>query len=200
MDRAENLFYPVNLGLFFTFFMQTVFLNERVVVKTGDITREAVGAIVNAANSTLLGGGGVDGAIHRAGGPQILEECEKIRRDEFPHGLPTGRAVITSGGSLPARYVIHTVGPVYGMNQGRDAELLADCYRSSLELAAQKNIISIAFPAISTGAFGYPRHEAAEVASVAINEFLEIDQTVEEVRLVFFSASDAENFVRHQRF
>src|SRR5688572_22289801 len=120
--------------------MPTEFLNNRVMVKVGDITREQTAAIVNAANSTLLGGGGVDGAIHRAGGMRILEECEKIRREQYPNGLPAGRAVITSGGNLPAPFVIHTVGPVYGMNQGRDAELLADCYRNSLQLAVENNL------------------------------------------------------------
>jgi O-acetyl-ADP-ribose deacetylase len=179
------------------------FLDGRVVVKTGDITREETEAVVNAANSTLLGGGGVDGAIHRAGGPQILAECRAIRRTRYPNGLPDGQAVITSGGNLPAKYVIHTVGPVYGQNQGRDAELLTECYRNSLALAAEKNIISIAFPAISTGAFGYPRHEAAAVASAAIKEFFSEageNLTIAQVRLVFFSAADAEKFIRHQRF
>jgi O-acetyl-ADP-ribose deacetylase len=180
--------------------MEKEFLDSRVIVKVGDITRERADAIVNAANSTLLGGGGVDGAIHRAGGPKILEECREIRRTQFPDGLPTGQAVITTGGNLPARYVIHTVGPVYGMNQGRDAELLAGCYRHSLELAAENNIQTIAFPAISTGAFGYPQHEAAGVASATIKEFLESYQSPRQVRLVFFSAPDAGKFIRHQRF
>lgn len=181
------------------------FLGGRVIVKVGDITREPTDAVVNAANSTLLGGGGVDGAIHRAGGAQILAECREIRRREYPDGLPVGKAIITAGGNLPAKYVIHTVGPVYGTNQGRDAELLAACYRSSLALAAEKNIISIAFPAISTGAFGYPQHEAARIASAAIKEFLTAaadndESVVAEVRLVFFSAPDAEKFIRHQEF
>jgi len=180
--------------------MQTEFLNCRVTVKVGDITREQAAAIVNAANSTLLGGGGVDGAIHRAGGAQILEECQKIRRARYPHGLPTGKAVITSGGNLPARFVIHTVGPVYGMNQGKDAGLLADCYRNSLLLAIENNLETIAFPAISTGAFAYPRDEAARISSAAIKNFLADNQTIEQVRLVFFSAPDAEKFVKHQVF
>ncbi|MDQ3800040.1 MAG: O-acetyl-ADP-ribose deacetylase [Acidobacteriota bacterium] len=180
--------------------MQTEFLSGRVAVKTGDITREEVDAVVNAANSSLLGGGGVDGAIHLAGGARILEECKEIRRTQFPQGLPTGKAVITSGGNLPARFVIHTVGPVYGTNQGEDAELLADCYRNSLALAVENNLETIAFPAISTGAFGYPRHEAARVASRAMRDFLEENRTIKQVRLVFFSASDAEAFVKHQQF
>src|SRR5712672_1773839 len=113
------------------------FLNGRVIVKVGDLTREETDAIVNAANSTLLGGGGVDGAIHDGGGPQILEECKEIRRTRFPKGFPTGEAIITSGGNLPARYVIHTVGPIKGRAGERDSELLAACYRNSLALAVE---------------------------------------------------------------
>jgi O-acetyl-ADP-ribose deacetylase (regulator of RNase III) len=168
---------------------------------TGDLTGQRVDVIVNAANSTLLGGGGVDGAIHRAGGPRILEECKEIRRTNFPEGLPTGEAVMTTGGQLPARYVIHTVGPIYGRHQGMEAELLKRCYQNSLRLAAEHELASIAFPAISTGAFGYPREEAAMVSSAAINEFL-LDQesTLVEIRLVFFHARDARVFVQNQRF
>jgi O-acetyl-ADP-ribose deacetylase len=180
--------------------MQTEFLNGRVTVKVGDITREQAAAIVNAANSTLLGGGGVDGAIHRAGGGQILEECRKIRREQYPQGLPTGKAVITAGGNLPARFVIHTVGPVYGTNQGKDAELLADCYRNSLQLAVENKLETIAFPAISTGVYAYPRDEAAKVSSAAIKDFLAGNQTIRQVQLVFFSAAGAEEFVKHQVF
>jgi O-acetyl-ADP-ribose deacetylase (regulator of RNase III) len=198
MDRRKKIFYPRNPV--FSIFMQTEFLSGRVAVKTGDITRERTDAIVNAANSTLLGGGGVDGAIHRAGGAQILAECQEIRRLQYPQGLPTGKAVITSGGNLTARFVIHTVGPVYGMNQGRDAELLADAYRNSLLLAAENNLETIAFPAISTGVFAYPRDEAARVSSQAIKDFLADNQTIKQVRLVFFSAPDAEKFVKHQVF
>lgn len=167
---------------------------------TGDLTRVVVDAIVNAANSSLLGGGGVDGAIHRAGGASILEECREIRRTQFPDGLPTGQAVITTGGNLPARYVIHTVGPIYGMHDGREAQLLADCYRNSLSLAAARGLRSIAFPSISTGAYAYPRAEAAAVASVAVKEFLSGDDKLAEVRLVFFSPGDANMFLKHQRF
>src|SRR5687767_8872250 len=136
------------------------FINGRVRVLTGDITTQRVEALVNAANSGLLGGGGVDGAIHRAGGKRILEECREIRRTKLPHGLPTGEAVLTTGGMLHARYVIHTVGPVYGLNEGRDAELLSDCYRNSLRLAVERGITTVAFPSISTGAYRYPREEA----------------------------------------
>lgn len=174
------------------------FVDGRVRVSVGDITREAVDAVVNAANSTLLGGGGVDGAIHRAGGPTILEECREIRRTLYPEGLPTGEAVITGGGLLPARFVIHTVGPIYG--RGREAELLASAYRNSLALAASRGLASVAFPSISTGAYGYPREEAAAVASRAIAEFLKGDETLGEVRLVFFSERDVKVFLRHHQF
>lgn len=180
--------------------MTKEFLNSRVIVKVGDLTEEDTDAIVNAANSTLLGGGGVDGAIHRKGGGRILEECRKIRENQYPNGLPTGEAVITGGGNLAARFVIHTVGPIYGMNQENDAELLADCYRNSLSLAAKNDLQTVAFPSISTGAFGYPKHEAAEVSSRAIKRFLETNKRIVEVRLVFFSDSDAARFLKHQNF
>src|SRR5260370_13356627 len=144
---------------------ERLFLDGRVQVVVGDITKKDVEAIVNAAKSSLLGGGGVDGAVHRAGGPKILEESREIRRTRFPEGLPTGEAVITTGGKLPALYVIHTVGPVYGNHRGKEAELLANCYHNSLTLAGERNLPSIAFPAISTGIFGYPLTDAAEVAS-----------------------------------
>ena len=187
-----------------------MFLGGRVTTITGDITGQEVDAIVNAANSSLLGGGGVDGAIHRAGGPAILEECRELRRTRWPAGLPTGEAVITTAGNLPARHVIHTVGPVWGREGGREAELLAACYRNSLALASAHGLDSIAFPAISTGVFGYPTDEAAAVASKAIKEFLVGADTpaaegagasgVKEVWLVFFSPGDAEIFIRHQQF
>lgn len=180
--------------------MQNEFLNNRVIVKVGDITQEDADAIVNAANSTLLGGGGVDGAIHRVGGKQITEECREIRRTKFPSGLPTGEAVITSGGNLAARFVIHTVGPVYGMNGDEDRRLLANCYLNSLRLAAENDLRTIAFPSISTGAFHYPKHEAAAVSSAAIKEFLERNENFTQVRLTFFSESDRAKFLKHQRF
>lgn len=178
------------------------FLNHRVRVVVGDITRQNVDAIVNAANSTLLGGGGVDGAIHRAGGETILRECEELRRTKFPKGLPTGEAAITSGGNLSARHVIHTVGPIYGRHHGREAELLADCYKNSLALAVEHHLTTMAFPFISTGAYGYPRHEAAQVSSAAVKEFLlsAAGASLEEVRLVFFSAGDAQSFLKHHKF
>ena len=176
------------------------FLAGRVSVVVGDITRQDVTAIVNAANSTLLGGGGVDGAIHHAGGPEILKECQEIRRTVYPSGLPAGQAVITTGGNLSAKYVIHTVGPIYGRQPDRESELLAACYQNSLLLARQHSISSIAFPSISTGAYGYPKPEAAKVASAAIKEFLAADEQIQEVRLVFFQQSDARVFLEHQEF
>ena len=176
------------------------FLEGRVQVVVGDITRQDVEAIVNAANSSLLGGGGVDGAIHRAGGPEILEECREMRRTRFPEGLPAGEAVITTGGKLAALYVIHTVGPIYGEHRGKEAELLANCYHNSLTLAVEKNLTSEAFPAISTGVYGYTRAEAAEVASRTIENFLSTDRQLKEVRLVFFQSADAEIFLQSQKF
>jgi O-acetyl-ADP-ribose deacetylase (regulator of RNase III) len=176
------------------------FLNGRVRVLVGDLTRQTVDALVNAANSSLMGGGGVDGAIHRAGGHTIIEECREIRRKQYPQGLPTGEVVMTTGGLLTARHVIHTVGPVYGMHRGQEAELLAACYSNSLHLAARHALSSIAFPAISTGVFGYPRDEAATVSSGAIKAFLENDDKLREVRLVFFKPDDAEVFLKSHRF
>jgi O-acetyl-ADP-ribose deacetylase len=175
-------------------------LNGRVVVKVGDITKEQADAIVNAANGTLMGGGGVDGAIHRAGGPEILKECKKIRETEFPEGLPTGQAVITTAGRMPAKHVIHTVGPVYGKGGTEKAELLSSCYRNSLDLAVEHGLKTIAFPAISTGIYGYPLNEAAAVSSKAIEEFLRGDDSLDEVRLVFFSPADLEAFLKSQIF
>jgi len=180
--------------------MSENFLNGKVFVAVGDITEEKTDAIVNAANSTLLGGGGVDGAIHSKGGERIYKECMKIRENEYPKGLPTGKAVITSGGNLAARFVIHTVGPIYGMNQGKDAELLADCYKNCLNLAAENNLKSLSFPSISTGAFHFPKHEAAKISSRAIKEFLEENNKIEQIRLIFFSQTDADKFLKHQDF
>jgi len=176
------------------------FLSGRVSVTIGDITKEVVDAIVNAANGTLMGGGGVDGAIHRAGGPEILAACKEIRRTRYPDGLPTGQAVITTGGKLPAKHVIHTVGPVYGRGGADKAELLAACYLNSLSLAVEHDLKSIAFPAISTGVYGYPLAEAAKVSSQAIEKFLRADKPIETVRLVFFAAGDAEVFLKHHAF
>lgn len=171
------------------------FFDGRLIVKCGDITTEVVDAIVNAANSTLLGGGGVDGAIHRVGGPSILEECREIRRVQYLDGLPTGQAVITNGGELLAKHVIHTVGPIYGCHGDDDTKLLADCYRNSVALAIENGLTSIAFPSISTGAYGYPKHEAAKVVGEAVRGLLNAHDI--EIRLVFFSPADADSFIRH---
>ena len=179
---------------------QKTIFGDRVIVQIGDITKESVDAIVNAANSMLMGGGGVDGAIHRAGGPEILAACKEIRRTQYPDGLPTGQAVITTGGKLPARHVIHTVGPIYGRGGPDKADLLAACYTNSLRLAADHKLKSVAFPAISTGVYGYPLDEAAVVSSQAIARFLQGEKAVREVRLIFFAARDAEAFLRYQKF
>jgi O-acetyl-ADP-ribose deacetylase (regulator of RNase III) len=161
----------------------------------GDITTQTVDGIVNAANNSLLGGGGVDGAIHRAGGPDILIECRRIRQNRYPAGLPTGQAVSTSGGRLPARRVIHTVGPVWHGGGAGEAELLADCYRNSLQVAVEDGLRTVAFPSISTGIYGYPVTQAAEVALSAIKAFIEAQpDKLEEVRMVLFSTYDLESY------
>jgi len=161
-----------------------------IVLVEGDLTTQEVDAIVNAANSTLLGGGGVDGAIHRAGGPSILAECREIRRTTFPDGLPTGRAVATGGGNLPARWVIHTVGPIYAPSADPAGEL-AYCHTESLRVADELGARTVAFPAISTGAFGYPVREAASVAIEAVRG---AETEVEEVRFVLFGREAFEAF------
>lgn len=156
----------------------------------GDITKQAVDAIVNAANSSLLGGGGVDGAIHRAAGPALLTACRRL------NGCKTGDAKMTPGFNLPARYVIHTVGPVWrGGHQG-EPELLASCYRRSLEIAAENSLTSIAFPNISTGIYGYPKDKAADVAIAAVRQFMEAPSSVERVIFVCF---DTENLALYQQ-
>lgn len=175
------------------------FCGGRVLVKQGDITLETTDAIVNAANSSLYGGGGVDGAIHRAGGDSILGECRKIRESLFPDGLPPGEAVVTSGGNLHATAVIHTVGPVFGEDNNAD-EILAACYLNSLRLAHEHKFESIAFPSISTGAFGFPRDRAAAISSSAVQEFVERISAPKFVSLVFFSDSDLIQFIDHNVF
>ena len=152
----------------------------------GDITSENVDAIVNAANPTLLGGGGVDGAIHRAGGPQILEACKEVRRSAHPEGLPTGQAAVTTGGRLKARFVIHTVGPVFQGGGSNEEALLTDAHRNSLVLADEQGLRSVAFPAISTGVYGYPLDEAARVALTTVKAYLEGETGIELVRFVLF--------------
>ena len=176
------------------------FLNEKVQIAVGDITKQNVDAIVNAANSTLLGGGGVDGAIHAKGGPKILEACRELRRSNFPRGLPTGEAVLTTAGQLPARHVIHTVGPIAASGKEPDAAKLAACYRNSLTLAAEHGLRSIAFPAISTGAYGYPPERAAPVVSAAIESVLTAGTPIKQVRLVFLNEADARTFLNHHKF
>ena len=158
--------------------------SSRIELLRGDITAQDTDAIVNAANTTLLGGGGVDGAIHRAGGPQILAQCKKLG------GCATGDAKITTGGLLPAKYVIHTVGPVYRDGQRGEPRLLASAYRRSMEVAAQHSLSSLAFPSISTGAYRFPIEEAARIALSTISEYLAEQSDIRLVRLVLFSVSD----------
>jgi O-acetyl-ADP-ribose deacetylase len=165
----------------------------RLELVEGDITRQEVEAIVNAANSSLLGGGGVDGAIHRAGGPRILEECRQLG------GCPTGEARITSGGNLKARNVIHTVGPIYKGGGRREAELLASCYRESLKLASAKGITSVAFPSISTGAYGYPMPEAARIALTTVMDYLGQHPEIKLARFVLFGHAAFETYEKALR-
>jgi O-acetyl-ADP-ribose deacetylase (regulator of RNase III) len=162
----------------------------KVRLVKGDITQMETDAIVNAANSTLMDGGGVDGAIHLKGGPQILEECRKIRQTKYPKGLPTGQAVMTSGGNLKAKKVIHTVGPVWRGGTRGEPELLKQAYVNSLRLAVTNGLKSVAFPSISTGAYGYPVEQASLIALKAVREFLEEADGLAEVLLVLFSEGD----------
>lgn len=163
--------------------------DPRIEIVKGDITTLAVDAIVNAANTSLLGGGGVDGAIHRAAGPELLEACRKLG------GCPTGEARLTKGYRLPARYVIHAVGPIWtGGNSNEDA-LLASAYRASLELAVQHGLRSIAFPAISTGAYGFPLERAVPIALNTVQAFLERDQTLQRVLMVCFDAHTYQTYL-----
>jgi len=167
---------------------------ERIELIRGDITKIKVDAIVNAANTSLLGGGGVDGAIHRAGGKAILEDCYKIR--ERQGGCKTGEAVITTGGDLPAKYVIHTVGPVWSKSNSQKAEqLLANAYRNSLKVAIENSIETIAFPNISTGVYHFPKSEAAEIAVKTVNDFLMGNQ---QLKQVIFACFDDENYRIYQ--
>lgn len=168
----------------------------RLVVATGDITKMLVDAVVNAANSSLMGGGGVDGAIHRAGGPAILEECRRIRADRYPDGVPPGDAVITTAGELPAGFVIHTVGPVWSGGKADEPATLARAYGSCLKLAADNALGSIAFPAISTGVYGYPKDLAAVIAYKTIADFVGSHDSPKTVCLVFFSRGDTDIFLK----
>lgn len=168
--------------------------SHRIHLVQGDITKVHTEAIVNAANNSLLGGGGVDGAIHRAGGPAILEACRTIVARQG--GCDTGEAVITTGGNLPATYVIHTVGPVWQGGHKGEPELLANCYRNSLLLAVQNGVKSIAFPNISTGVYGYPKDQAAKVAVETVQAYLQHHAFPEEVSFVVF---DADNLALYQK-
>ena len=163
-------------------------LNTLIVFQRGDITEQDSGAIVNAANSTLLGGGGVDGAIHRAGGPQILEECKQIRNRQGE--CPAGEAVITTGGNLPAEWVIHTVGPIWRGGGHGEPEQLRNAYRNSLQLARERGIRSISFPSISTGAYRFPIDKAAIIALDTVKKFAEEYDVPVEIRFVLFSDND----------
>jgi len=166
---------------------------QRIEITRGDITKTKADAIVNAANSSLLGGGGVDGAIHRAGGPAILEDCKKIVARQG--GCKTGDAVITTAGMLPARFVIHTVGPVWNGGSNREREKLSNCYHNSLKLAVENQCRTIAFPNISTGIYRFPKNEAARIAMNAVREFLSTNETIEKVTFVCFDEENYNNLI-----
>jgi O-acetyl-ADP-ribose deacetylase (regulator of RNase III) len=168
---------------------------DNIYIKTGDITKEEVCAIVNAANSSLMGGGGVDGAIHRAGGVEILEACKKVRQEQYPDGLPTGECVATTAGDLPSKYVIHTVGPIYNQCGETCEILLASCYTNALKIADELGCKEIVFPAISTGIYGYPKEKAAKVAYESVKKFLD-DKNDMKVIFIFHNFADEELFKR----
>jgi O-acetyl-ADP-ribose deacetylase (regulator of RNase III) len=173
---------------------ETVFVVKKVEVKLmkGDITEVETEAIVNAANPTLMGGGGVDGAIHRKGGPKIREECLAIRRNKWPEGLPTGEAVITSGGNLKAKFVIHTVGPVWRGGKYGEAKALATAYLNCLKLAEKTGLSSVAFPSISTGAYGFPVEQASYTALKTVKDYIGDNGKLKQVVFVLFSDRDYE--------
>jgi O-acetyl-ADP-ribose deacetylase (regulator of RNase III) len=173
--------------------MQVIVNKSKLTLIQGDITRQATDAIVNAANSSLMGGGGVDGAIHRAGGPTILEECQKIVARQGR--LPTGKAVITTGGDLKARHVIHTVGPIWHGGDRGEADLLASAYKESLTLAVTSGLKTVSFPSISTGAYGYPVDSAAEVALQTVVKFLDKKTPLQEVVFVLFDNRTCEVYI-----
>lgn len=173
------------------------YLEGRVETLRGDITTMRCDAIVNAANSGLMGGGGVDGAIHRAAGPALLEACRRVRLETWPDGLPAGEAVLTEAGRLPCRKVIHTVGPVWHGGSSGEARLLASCYRRSLAIAREQNMESIAFPAVSTGVYGYPADRAARVVAEVLEREALREGTPSRILLVFFSPAGEESFIRH---
>lgn len=177
--------------------METIqeYLDGRLVVTVGDITRFEGDGIVNAANTSLAGGGGVDGAIHRAAGPELMVACRALRAGDWPDGLPTGRAALTIPGKLPLKGVIHAVGPIWRGGTACEAELLASAYSASLNLAARENWASLAFPAISTGVYGYPKDQAARIAWNTLASFLKTSAVPGTVFLVFFSLPDAKAFL-----
>ncbi|RKT17173.1 O-acetyl-ADP-ribose deacetylase (regulator of RNase III) [Streptomyces sp. 1114.5] len=180
-------------------------MRTRITLVEGDITEQQVDAVVNAANSSLLGGGGVDGAIHRKGGPQILADCRRLRASHWGKGLPTGRAVATTAGRLPARWVVHTVGPVYRAEEYEErAELLASCYRESLRAAVELGARTVAFPAVSAGIYGWPPADAARIALTTVAQVLdggdaEAGAELAEVRFVLFGSEMYEVFDQARR-
>jgi O-acetyl-ADP-ribose deacetylase (regulator of RNase III) len=169
----------------------------KVSVIIGDITRQEVDAVVNAANRELTGGSGVNGAIHKAGGAEIYRFCEELRATKYSDGVPAGQSAITPGGKMPAKWIIHTVGPKYAQHDGKEAELLASCYRTALEVAESHKLKSIAFPAISTGVYGYPPEEAAKVASQAVQNSLQSLKSIQEICFVFFSERELKIFKKN---
>jgi len=174
--------------------MSVTWGRTKIRLVLGDITDQSADAVVNAANSSLMGGGGVDGAIHRRGGPIILEECRRIRQEDWPDGLPPGKAVITRGGSLKATHVIHTVGPVWLGGRNGEPMILAECYSNSLRIAVQNRVRRVAFPSISTGAYGYPVREASRVALEAVKSYIEGNGAPEEVTFVLYSENDFKSY------
>jgi O-acetyl-ADP-ribose deacetylase (regulator of RNase III) len=172
--------------------MEFIVGKTKICIIQGDITEQDTDAIVNAANPSLMGGSGVDDAIHEKGGTKILDECKQIRATEWPEGLPTGKAVITTGGNLKARYVIHTVGPIWRGGLHKEPEQLSEAYKNSLMLAISNDLRTIAFPSISTGAYGYPLEYASKVALKTVKDFLEKEEKLVEVIFVLFSPYDLE--------
>ena len=180
------------------FFMEiTTFFKGRLIIETGDITEKKADAIVNAANSSLMGGGGVDGAIHRKGGSQILVECRKIIKEQYPEGLPTGYSVYTKAGLLPADYVIHTVGPIWHGGMQNESEELKNAYLNSLSVARELKTSSIAFPAISTGIYGFPQEKAACIVYDLIKKYIESYNNPEKIFLIFFKKKDVDVFLKN---
>lgn len=173
--------------------MELIYKHTKIKLIQGDITKQGTEAIVNAANSSLLGGGGVDGAIHMAGGPRILEECRAIRSKQG--GCKVGEAVITTAGDLPSNYVIHTVGPIWRSGNNSEPELLANCYKNSLKLAHKNNINSIAFSSISTGVYGYPKEKASIIALSTVKNVLD-KISFKEIRFILFSKNDFDIYMK----